>query len=240
MKEEKVIWLKNEKHVLVIYPHPDDESFGAAGTITKFRELGVPVTYVCGTLGEMGRNMGSPIIANRETLPEIRKKELEEACKELDIGLHLLGYRDKTLEFEDTQEVAQHIKQVIEEYDASLVITHYPDYGVHPDHNALGLATIEAVRMMDKDKRPTVWAAAIEKGFEEKLGQPDIIHDVTDIFDKKIAAIVKHKSQAGGIIESLAIKQQGEVVARLERLKREQFFIWKFDHEESQQGVHKE
>lgn len=49
-----------EKHVVVIYPHPDDESFGAAGTIAKFREQGVPVTYLCGTLGEMGRNMGSP------------------------------------------------------------------------------------------------------------------------------------------------------------------------------------
>lgn len=48
------------KQVVVIYPHPDDESFGTAGTVVKFREAGVPVTYLCGTLGEMGRNMGSP------------------------------------------------------------------------------------------------------------------------------------------------------------------------------------
>src|SRR5690625_6828817 len=90
-----------EKHVVVIYAHPDDESFGAAGTIIKFRNKGVPVTYLCGTLGEMGRNMGSPIFANRETLPYIRKEELKEACKYLDIDLHLLGYRDKTIEYEE-------------------------------------------------------------------------------------------------------------------------------------------
>src|SRR5699024_4034633 len=102
-----------EKHVVVIYPHPDDESFGAAGTISKFRKEGVPVTYLCGTLGEMGRNMGSPIFANRETLPKLRKKELVEACKILDIDLRLLGYRDKTIEYEDKQEVARHIKGVL-------------------------------------------------------------------------------------------------------------------------------
>lgn len=108
------------KHVVVIYPHPDDESFGAAGTITKFREQGVPVTYLCGTLGEMGRNMGSPAFANRETLPEIRKEELKQACKVLDMDLQMLGYRDKTLEYEDRQEVAQHIKGILEQINPSL------------------------------------------------------------------------------------------------------------------------
>src|SRR5690625_5373541 len=95
-----------EKHVVIIYPHPDDESIGCAGTIRKYREQGVPVTYLCGTLGEMGRNMGSPIFANRETLPKLRVEELIEACKILDIDLQLLGYRDKTIEYEDRQEVA--------------------------------------------------------------------------------------------------------------------------------------
>ena len=41
------------EHVLVILPHPDDEAFGAAGFIAKNRKAGVPVTYACGTLGEM-------------------------------------------------------------------------------------------------------------------------------------------------------------------------------------------
>lgn len=220
-----------ERHVVVIYPHPDDESFGAAGTIRKFREQGVPVTYLCGTLGEMGRNMGSPIFANRETLPQLRKKELVEACKILDIDLRLLGYRDKTIEYEDRGEVAKHIKGILDELNPSLVITHYPPYAVHPDHNALGAAAIEAVSMMDADKRPTVWAQAISNNHEEVLGEPDISYDFTADFDKKMKAISAHESQASGIIkafnenteESRDLKETA-----MQRLGKESYYIWNF------------
>ncbi|WP_368654433.1 bacillithiol biosynthesis deacetylase BshB2 [Ornithinibacillus sp. 4-3] len=219
--------MEKQKHVVVIYPHPDDESFGAAGSIIRFREQGVPVTYLCGTLGEMGRNMGSPIIANREVLAEIRKKELEEACKELDIQLRLLGYRDKTLEFEDRQEMAEHLKEIFEEIEPSLIITHYPGHGVHPDHNALAAGAVEAVRLMEPEKRPTIWAAAITRNFEAELGQPDVVNDITDIFDRKMSAILKHTSQAGGMLERLADPERLE--AHKARLGKERYFIWDFD-----------
>src|SRR5690625_3930391 len=146
--------MEKQKHVVIIYPHPDDESFGAAGSIYHFRKEGVPVTYLCGTLGEMGRNMGTPPFANRETLAKIRKKELKVACEFLDIDYRLLGYRDKTIEFEKKSTVVAHVKGILEEIQPSLVITHYPGHGVHPDHDALGAATIEAVGQMDEVDRP--------------------------------------------------------------------------------------
>src|SRR5690625_1967351 len=130
--------MEKEKHVVIVYPHPDDESFGAAGCIDKFRKEGVPVTYLCGTLGEMGRNMGTPQFANRETLPKIREQELKEACEFLDIDYRLLGFRDKTIEFEPFDQAVQHVKKHLEDIQPSLVLTHYPEHGVHPDHNALG------------------------------------------------------------------------------------------------------
>lgn len=221
-----------EKHVVIIYPHPDDESFGAAGSIINFRKEGIPVTYLCGTLGEMGRNMGSPIFANRETLPQIREKELEEAGKKLDIHIRQLGYRDKTIEYEDKHEVATHIKGILEEINPSLVITHYPDYAVHPDHDALGAAAIEAVRLMDPDERPTVWAQAITNDYKKELGETDIVHNVQHIFDQKLEAIAVHKSQADGMLHSMngntkladAVKDDFK-----KRLGVEEFYIWNFD-----------
>lgn len=221
-----------EKHVVVIYPHPDDESFGAAGTISQFRSQGVPVTYLCGTLGEMGRNMGSPPFANRETLPEIRKEELIQACQVLDVELNMLGYRDKTLEYEDRQEVATHLKSILEDIEPSLVITHYPDYGVHPDHNALGAAAMEAVQQMDPKKRPTVWAQAITNDYPAVLGEPDIKLDITDQIDKKIKAIFSHESQAGGVLSQFKKADDAEIDLKAEAKKRmgtEQFYIWHFD-----------
>src|SRR5699024_9873329 len=115
------------------------------------------VTYLCGTLGEMGRNMGTPPFANRETLADIREQELKEACDFLDIDYRLLGFRDKTIEFEHEEVVIQRVKDALEDIQPSLVITHYPEHGVHPDHNALGHATIEAVRQMNENERPTLW-----------------------------------------------------------------------------------
>ncbi|MGM8215228.1 bacillithiol biosynthesis deacetylase BshB2 [Bacillaceae bacterium W0354] len=198
------------KHVVVIYPHPDDESFGTAGTITKFREADVPVTYLCGTLGEMGRNMGNPFFANRETLPEIRKKELQEACRILDMDLVMLGLRDKTIEFESRDEIAERLKKYIEDLGATLVITFYPPYAVHPDHNALGAAAFEAVKRIEKNRRPELWANAIIANREDYIGAPDIVVDTIDVFDTKVKALEAHRSQVEGMLSKLLDGEKSE------------------------------
>ncbi|RLL46639.1 bacillithiol biosynthesis deacetylase BshB2 [Oceanobacillus piezotolerans] len=220
-----------EKHVVVIYPHPDDESFGAAGTVAKFRSEGVPVTYLCGTLGEMGRNMGNPTFANRETLPEIRKQELMDACNILDMELEMLGYRDKTIEFEDRRQVAHHIKTYLDKINPSLVITHYPGFAVHPDHNAYGAAAIEAVSLIEPENRPTVWAQAFSNDTLEKLGTPDIKNDIEKYFDKKIKAILAHASQAIGVISQY--RNADNIQSDLNELAKqnlgiERFYVWKY------------
>lgn len=52
--------MTDERHVLVIFPHPDDETFSSAGTLASYIDKGIPVTYACLTLGQMGRNLGNP------------------------------------------------------------------------------------------------------------------------------------------------------------------------------------
>lgn len=219
-------------HIVISYPHPDDESFGTAGLIYESNQENVPVTYLCGTLGEMGRNMGSPPIANRENLADIRKEELKDACEYLGIDYKLLGYRDKAMEFENKAKMAEHIKSIIEEINPSHVVTHYPGHGVHPDHNAQGEATIEAVRLMDPDKRPVVWASAITHNFVEELGEPEIHIDARKYFDFKLNAIMRHKSQAEGMLNKM--EEGKEAHTKLmeewkERLGKERFYVWDFN-----------
>ena len=69
-----------EQRILVILPHPDDEAFGLSGTLAQAIDQGAKVTYVCLTLGQMGRNLGNPPIANRETLPEVRRQWVLKSC----------------------------------------------------------------------------------------------------------------------------------------------------------------
>ena len=122
-----------ERHVLVVFPHPDDEAYLCGRNNSLINRSGVPVTYACGTLGQMGRNMGKNVFANRETIPHIRKKELKDACEAMGIkDLRMLGFHDKTLEFEDVDFVADKIEAIIQEVNPSRIITFYPEHGVHP------------------------------------------------------------------------------------------------------------
>ncbi|PRR92781.1 MULTISPECIES: bacillithiol biosynthesis deacetylase BshB2 [unclassified Bacillus (in: firmicutes)] len=195
------------EHVLVMLPHPDDESFGVAGLIAQSRKRGIPVTYACGTLGEMGRNMGSPTYANRETLPELRKQELINACKEMDItDLRMLGLRDKTLEFEDDEYLADVMETIIDEVKPTLIVTFYPGHGVHPDHDATGEAVIRALYRKKKEDRPVTYCMAITKNREEVLGNADIMIDITDVADIKLNALRAHRTQTEGMLRELEQK----------------------------------
>lgn len=195
--------------VLVIFPHPDDEAFGVSGTISQFTNEGTPVTYICMTLGEMGRNMGKPTFATRESLPDIRKNELEEACRIAGIkDLRRFGLRDKTVEFEDEELLAGRILKVIEELDPQRIITFYPGYSVHPDHDACGAAVIRAVEKIPQEKRPMIHCIAFSHNSVEELGEPDVSTNVGDVIDQKLSVLQAHRSQTEAMV--LAMKEQLE------------------------------
>lgn len=219
-----------EQHVLVIFPHPDDEAFGVAGTILSHTQAGTPVTYVCLTLGEMGRNMGRPLIANRETLPAIRKRELEEAARLLGItDLRRFGMRDKTVEFTDQIALQSRLFDVIEEVDPSLIITFYPGYAVHPDHDATGAAVIQAVQRLPKESRPKVHAFAFSNGCEKILGEPDIVNDISPFTAQKLKVIEAHTSQTAGMIEAMKQGYKAGDKNMIERLTVERFWTYPVD-----------
>ncbi|MCG1021033.1 bacillithiol biosynthesis deacetylase BshB2 [Sutcliffiella horikoshii] len=220
--------LEAEKHVLVVFPHPDDEAFSSSGTIKLFTQSGVPVTYLCGTLGQMGRNLGNPLFANRETLPEVRKKELVDACEVMGIeDLRMLGLHDKTLEFENEEYLADIVEEALLELKPSLVLTFYPGHGVHPDHDAMSNAVAIAVARLPEQERPTVYGKAILKNSVELIGEPDVTIDIRSVAEEKLKAIKAHKSQTSGWVE-LMEKQLKENAPEIEDwLYRETFWTYK-------------
>ncbi|HWG85416.1 MAG TPA: bacillithiol biosynthesis deacetylase BshB2, partial [Deinococcales bacterium] len=190
--------LRRERQVLVVLPHPDDETFAFGGILATHARHGTPITYLCGTLGEAGRNMGRPFFATRETLPEIRKGELEEACRLLGISdLRRMGLRDKTIEFEDREALAAAVLEVLREVRPTRVYTYYPEYGVHPDHNAMSAAVVRAVEQLPPVERPVIAGQAFGKKEDvERLGPRDEVYDVSEVVDVVLAAIRAHASQS--------------------------------------------
>lgn len=216
-----------ERHILVILPHPDDEAFGLSGTLASHIAEGTPVTYACLTLGEMGRNMGVPVFASRETLPRIRRRELINACLAIGItDLRMFGLRDKTVEFEDKVELNERITRLIKEVHPSLIFTFYPGFAVHPDHDAAGAAVIRAVKQLPEDERPVVYCMAFSKGCEEYIGAPDIIHDVSEFAEQKLATIFSHQSQTQFFQGRLNGKTSAADPEVLKMLRTERFWTY--------------
>ena len=222
--------MEKERQVLVVFPHPDDEAFGVSGTIATHVKNGTPVTYACLTLGEMGRNMGNPPFTNRENLPKIRKEELKEAARVLGIqDLRMLGFRDKTIEFEDEEKLANQMLALIEEVNPSLIITFYPGYSVHPDHDATGAAVVRAVGKMGPAARPTLHCVAFSNNCVDELGEPDILNDISPVAKTKMAAIQAHRSQTEQMFMGMEEKLKNQDPQVMKWINNERFWTYKFD-----------
>lgn len=206
-----------QQSILVVLAHPDDESL-IAGTLIEHIQAGAQVTYVCLTLGEMGRNMGMPPFANRVTLPHIRKQELAEACQIIGIqDVRHWGMHDKMIEFEDHSRWAQKLIELIMELQPARIYTFYPGNSIHPDHDACGEIVVQAVKQLPSDSRPDVLCVALTKHGKTKLEAPDVVNDVELYVDQKVLAIRAHHSQF-----QLMLGDYGP--EKRERYKRERFW----------------
>ncbi len=204
-----------ERHVLVVFPHPDDETMAVGGAIALHAKAGAPITYACLTRGEMGRNMGKPFFATRESLPALREKELREACAILGIAdLRLLGFRDKTVEFEDPDRIEGIIHGLLIELRPSLVITYYPGHCVHPDHEATARAVVRAIRMLPKKERPVLQCQAFSQTHAEILGERDVVLDASGVWETVFRAWKAHKSQTAGWMEQMEQDLRGDPEVR--------------------------
>lgn len=201
--------MEKQRQILIVYPHPDDESFSVAGIAAMQASMGVPVTYACLTLGEMGRNLGNPPFATRESLPEIRKKELIAACEAIGIqDLRMMGLRDKTVEFEDDEKMVGMITDLITELNPSMIFTFLPKYCVHPDHEATARAVVEAVSRMPKAERPTLLGAGFANNTEEEMGEADFVVDISAFKEHKLNALKAHASQTGWMLQELENREE--------------------------------
>jgi len=121
--------------VLVIAPHPDDETLCCAGTIMNFIEKGDKVKIVIVTDGRYGSL--DEKLRGTEELVKIRKEETIRVFK-------LLGVEDyEFLNFEDSKvpqkrkEVEEKLAEILKNYNPDIVFAPAP-FDSHPDHSEVG------------------------------------------------------------------------------------------------------
>ena len=192
--------------VLVVTAHPDDADFGAAGTIAGWVEAGLAVTILLCTRGEQGGFDDT----FREQMPAIRQREQVAASATLGVKdvRFLQGHRDGWLE--PSWELQRQIVEVIRDVQPQRVLIQSPErwydrfQASHPDHLAAGEAAIRAIYPAAENR--FAWPELINQGLEPWhvnevwiMAHPDMTHvvDITDTFDRKVAALQAHESQTG-------------------------------------------
>jgi LmbE family N-acetylglucosaminyl deacetylase len=193
------------RRVLVITAHPDDVDFGAAGTIAKWTDEGLEVSYCVVTNGDAG---GSDRSVSRADMAVIRQAEQTAAAKQVGVhDLHFLGYPDGQVE--PTLALRRDLARVIRLLRPDRVVCQSPErnyarMGVsHPDHRAAGTAALDAV--YPDARNPFAFPELLA---EEKLEPwtvrevwiagspaPTAWVDITDTFSRKVAALRAHATQ---------------------------------------------
>jgi mycothiol S-conjugate amidase len=148
--------------ILVVRPHPDDESSSTGGMLAYYHERSVRTGVVVCTGGEEGEIHDPDLdpVADIPRLRDIRERELRHACSILGVtALRLLGYRDSGMpETPANQhpaafvqanpaEAAGRLVRIIRELRPVVVVTEPPGgvYG-HPDHVKCYEVSVDAVR----------------------------------------------------------------------------------------------
>lgn len=180
------------ERALVVAAHPDDPEFLFGATVAWLADAGTAVGYVICTDGSQGGE--DPSVPDAE-LTATRYAEQRAAAAVLGVrDVVFLGLPDGGLA--PTLEVRWAIMREMRRFRPDLVLTHLPmrllsvDIGFsHPDHMAVGAATLGAVELL-RGEVAEVWVPGLER--------PDHFVDATGLIDRKIEAVLCHRSQFDG------------------------------------------
>ena len=195
------------RRVLVSMAHPDDIEFGSGATIARWADEGQEIFFVLGTSGDKG---SSDPEYDSAKLIETREAEQRAAADVLGVkDVMFLRFNDAEL-MPDLQ-LRKEITRAIRHFKPDAVVCQDPaaryfgSYIQHPDHTAMGEATLAAIYPSARDR--LTFPDLLAEGYEPhkvtevyvRAGRERVDHfvEVSDYLDKKAAALREHKSQLG-------------------------------------------
>lgn len=171
------------KKILVLSPHPDDESIGCAGTLMLYREKGVEIHLLIASNGEK-------LETKIENIGELRRKEAINVAKFLGIkNTIFLGLPDESIQ-EYKKDLKERVKKIIKEIEPDLIFAPFP-FDPHPDHKAVSDVALELMRDI--------------RGFKlafYEIYNPirfNILVDISEVIDRKKEALFLYQNSLLGI-----------------------------------------
>lgn len=178
--------------ILAFGAHPDDVECAAAGVILNTTLSGGKVVFVDLTQGELG-SFGS--VASRA-------KEAEEASKILKLfGREQLYLEDGNIENNHGNRLK--VIELIRKYKPRIILANAIN-DRHPDHKkaselvseSVFLSGLKKIVTYDSDKQQEKWRPEVVYHYiQDYFIQPDIVVDISDVFEKKMTAIKAYETQ---------------------------------------------
>jgi len=171
-------------NVLVLAPHPDDESLGSGGAIALHAQKGDRVAAVFLTSGELGLKH-----LPREKAWTIREREGRSAGKILKLSaLHFLRCRDWFLGEEIAQAV-EALRPILRQEKPDLIYLPHPAEW-HPDHKAV-------LEILRRSYKGTDLSVPTARAYEvwTPLSEYDHVENISAVMPRKMRALRAHRSQ---------------------------------------------
>jgi N-acetylglucosamine malate deacetylase 1 len=200
--------LYSAKRILVLAPHPDDETLGCGGTIARYARMGKEVCVVIISKGEA-------VNIKADNIAALRKKEAYKASEILGISrLVLLDFPDAALN-RHYDEVKESIRNEIRTYAPDIVFSPSP-MDFHDDH--IAVANITKTLMKEFN--------SFDAAFYEIYSpiRYNRIIDITDVIKIKEKAVLCYKYSLLEKPESMLFAIKGLNAYRSFNLLREGFF----------------
>lgn len=202
------------KTILLLTPHPDDDTFCCAGTLALLQRRGNNIHIVIYTNDDKGSH--DPEMTS-ERLARIRKHEEEDACKALGIptaNIHWLQFHDGMLEYASPRDLVEEVTKVIRIYRPDVVMSIDPGSEYvrwhKTDHRMAANNTLDAIRAAEwhlyfpnqrlhDGLQP--WRVPVEAFFYATPEEANAWVNIDEVVDLKLAAATAHVSQFAPSIE---------------------------------------
>lgn len=210
-----------------MFAHPDDMDFSSSGTIAKWAAKGSRITYLVCTDGSKG---SEDTHMNSRTLATLRKKEQLEAAKIL--GVHdVIFLRNRDGELLVNMKLKEAIVKVIRQKKPDIVMTLDPAFLYstkrgfvnHSDHRAAGLAAIDAVFPLARDRlnfphheKQNLAAHKTKTLLLVSFDDPEHFEDISGTLPKKLKTLEAHKSQVAdsGIAFKKRVRDRAKMIGK--------------------------
>jgi LmbE family N-acetylglucosaminyl deacetylase len=199
------------KRILVVTPHPDDETFTSGGTLALLARNGNEIHVVIYTNDNAGSR--DPTMTHQR-LAAIRKAEEENACRILGIPVEnivWLGHDDGMLEYVDRRELTKQVAREIRRVRPDALFSVDPgapyDQYHKSDHRSGAMITADAMRAAEwrlyfPDLEAAGFAAwDVPVAFFYYSAQPNYTVDITDVAELKSRAASAHVSQFDPLVD---------------------------------------